>query len=112
MGDSGEGLIDSDSRIQERMDELARARSERTQVSTVPPQTAQALESLKLARADLQRQFEATTHVGRRGSLVQAIADLEAGIGVRLLDRSSRGVEPTLYGRALLGVEGNITELI
>jgi DNA-binding transcriptional LysR family regulator len=32
----------------------------------------------------------------------QAIADLEAGIGVRLLDRSSRGVEPTLYGRALL----------
>jgi DNA-binding transcriptional LysR family regulator len=32
----------------------------------------------------------------------QAIADLEAGIGVRLLDRSSRGVEPTPSGRALL----------
>ena len=32
----------------------------------------------------------------------QAIADLEAAIGVRLLDRSSRGIEPTVYGRALL----------
>jgi DNA-binding transcriptional LysR family regulator len=32
----------------------------------------------------------------------QAIADLEAAVGVRLLDRSSRGVEPTSYGRALL----------
>jgi DNA-binding transcriptional LysR family regulator len=32
----------------------------------------------------------------------QAIADLEAAIGVRLLDRSSRGVEPTVYGRVLL----------
>ena len=32
----------------------------------------------------------------------QAITDLEAAIGVRLLDRNSRGVEPTLYGRILL----------
>jgi DNA-binding transcriptional LysR family regulator len=31
-----------------------------------------------------------------------AIADLEAAVGVRLLDRSTRGVEPTLFGRALL----------
>src|SRR5262245_12083949 len=29
-----------------------------------------------------------------------AIADLEHAIGVRLLDRSRRGVEPTIYGRA------------
>jgi DNA-binding transcriptional LysR family regulator len=32
----------------------------------------------------------------------RAIADLEAAVGVRLLDRSPRGVEPTVYGRALL----------
>ena len=32
----------------------------------------------------------------------QIIADLEYAIGVSLLDRSPRGVEPTLYGRALL----------
>ena len=32
----------------------------------------------------------------------RAIAELEHAIGVRLLDRSSQGVEPTTYGRALL----------
>ncbi len=32
----------------------------------------------------------------------RAIADLERELGVRLLDRSRQGVEPTLYGRALL----------
>ncbi len=32
----------------------------------------------------------------------KAIADLEHTVGVRLLDRSKRGVEPTLYGRALI----------
>jgi DNA-binding transcriptional LysR family regulator len=31
-----------------------------------------------------------------------AIAGLEQALGVRLLDRSRRGVEPTIYGRALL----------
>jgi len=32
----------------------------------------------------------------------QVIADLEHSLGVKLFDRSSRGVEPTLYARALL----------
>jgi DNA-binding transcriptional LysR family regulator len=32
----------------------------------------------------------------------KAIADLEATVGVRLLDRSPRGVNPTVYGHALL----------
>jgi DNA-binding transcriptional LysR family regulator len=32
----------------------------------------------------------------------EVIADLEHGLGVRLLDRSPRGVEPTRYGDALL----------
>jgi DNA-binding transcriptional LysR family regulator len=32
----------------------------------------------------------------------QAIADLEHTLGVRLVDRHRRGLEPTLYGRALL----------
>jgi DNA-binding transcriptional LysR family regulator len=32
----------------------------------------------------------------------KAIADLEHALGVRLLDRSQRGVEPTPYGRALI----------
>src|SRR5262245_41810896 len=33
----------------------------------------------------------------------KAISDLEHAVGVQLLDRSKRGVEPTLYGRALIG---------
>jgi len=32
----------------------------------------------------------------------KAVGDLEAAIGARLLDRSPRGVEPTVYGHALL----------
>jgi len=32
----------------------------------------------------------------------EAIAGLEAALRVRLLDRSPRGVEPTIYARALL----------
>jgi DNA-binding transcriptional LysR family regulator len=32
----------------------------------------------------------------------KAIADLEQTVGVRLLDRGPHGVEPTLYGRALI----------
>jgi DNA-binding transcriptional LysR family regulator len=35
-------------------------------------------------------------------SVSEAIANLEATLRVRLLDRSSRGVEPTIYARALL----------
>ena len=32
----------------------------------------------------------------------KAIADLEYALGVRVLDRSRQGIEPTVYGRALL----------
>src|SRR5712691_10505781 len=32
----------------------------------------------------------------------ELMVGLEHALGVRLLDRSSRGVEPTMYGRALL----------
>jgi DNA-binding transcriptional LysR family regulator len=35
-------------------------------------------------------------------AITKAIAEMEHTLGVRLLDRTSRGVEPTPYGRALL----------
>src|SRR6267154_665391 len=35
-------------------------------------------------------------------AISKAITDLERVLGVRLLDRSRRGVEPTIYGSALL----------
>ena len=77
MGDSGEGLIDADSRIQERMDELARERAERRAVSVVDPEIVRELESLRLARTALQRQHDESTHDRRRAQLTQAIADLD-----------------------------------
>jgi len=77
MGDSGEGLIDADSRIQERMEELARARAERGAPEVKDPEAVRELESLRLARTELQRQLEATTHDRRRTQLTQAIADLD-----------------------------------
>src|ERR1043166_5838188 len=35
-------------------------------------------------------------------SISEAIANLEAALSVRLLDRSPRGIEPTIYANALL----------
>lgn len=62
------------------------------------------------------RDLHVFTTVVQRGSMAKAaqqlgvsqpavsevIADLEHALGVRLLDRSTRGVEPTIYGDALL----------
>jgi DNA-binding transcriptional LysR family regulator len=46
---------------------------------------------------------KAATHLSTSQSAVsEAIASLESALGVRLLDRSPRGIEPTVYGEALL----------
>lgn len=77
-GDSGEGLIDADARIQERMDELEEARKRaRLQVAHGDPEVMRRLESLRLARTDLEAQLEATTHEARRQQLRHAIADID-----------------------------------
>jgi DNA-binding transcriptional LysR family regulator len=36
-----------------------------------------------------------------QSAVSKSVADLEHALGVRLLDRSRRGIEPTMYGRAL-----------
>ena len=46
---------------------------------------------------------KAAGHLGTaQPALSRSIAELEHALGVRLLDRSPRGVEPTAYGRALI----------
>jgi hypothetical protein len=80
MGDSGEGLIDQDSRIQERMEELARARAERGAAEVKDPEAVREMESLRLGRTELERQLESTTHDRRRTQLTQAIADVDKKI--------------------------------
>ena len=84
MGDAGEGLIDADSRIQERMEELARERAERNAAVSVDPGQARALESLKLAKLDLERQLGATSHDGRRKVIQQAIVEIDKRIAATL----------------------------
>jgi len=45
---------------------------------------------------------QAATHLGvSQPSVSAVIADLEYTLGVKLFDRRSRGIEPTLYGHAL-----------
>jgi DNA-binding transcriptional LysR family regulator len=48
-----------------------------------------------MARAAMQLGVSAPT-------VSEVIADLEHGLGVQLLDRSPQGVEPTIYGQAIL----------
>ena len=80
MGDSGEGLIDQDSRSQERMEELARARAERGAAEVKDPEAVREMESMRLARTELERQLESTTHDRRRTQLTQAIGDVDKKI--------------------------------
>ena len=81
MGDAGEGLVDNEARAQERRDELERARQERRSpgVDTSPDALARRreTESLRLARAELQRQLDATTVERRRAQLAGAIAEID-----------------------------------
>jgi hypothetical protein len=77
MGDAGEGLVDAESRIQERLEELARERADKRAGPAPDPKAAGELESLRLARTELQRQLEATSHDRRRAQLRQAIAELD-----------------------------------
>jgi hypothetical protein len=80
MGDSGEGLIDADARIQERMEELERERKQQHARTARDPEKVRAFESLKLARKELEGQLAATTIDRRRTQLKQAIAEVDKRI--------------------------------
>ena len=77
MGDSGEGLIDADARIQERMEDLERERTTSRTKDSRDPEQVRALESLRLARTELGRQLEATAHERRRAQITQAIEEVD-----------------------------------
>ena len=73
MGDAGEGLIDQDSRIQERMEELERERA-KSQIRDVRnPEAVRMLESLRLAR----------TASGSRTSFICAFARSRSSSSIR-----------------------------
>lgn len=80
MGDAGEGLIDAEARIQERMEELERERTTARGKAVRNPEQVRALESLKLARTDFERQLAAATNERRKTQITQAMAELEKRI--------------------------------
>lgn len=78
MGDSGEGLVDADSRIQEQMEEREAERRRRASGQPAPdPERTRTLESLRLARAELERQANTTTHPVRREQIQAALAEID-----------------------------------
>lgn len=86
MSDAGEGLIDAEARIQERMEELERERSEKAVRELRDPEGQRVIESLKLARKEFERQLSLTTHAQRRAQLTEALAEVDR----RLAEASSR----------------------
>ena len=76
MGDAGEGLIDAEARIQERMDQLALERAQKHVRTVKDPARLRAIESLRLARTELEGQLAATSHERRRAQIVEAITEL------------------------------------
>ena len=77
MGDAGEGLVDAESRIAERMEELERARFEKNEREVRDPDAARTLAQLKLARTELERQLQNPAYERRKASIAQAIAELD-----------------------------------
>jgi hypothetical protein len=80
MSDSGEGLVDAEARLQERIEERERERQRRSTTPVKDPQRARLLESLRLARMELERQSTATQHPVRQKQIALAIAELDKRI--------------------------------
>lgn len=81
MGDAGEGLVDAESRLAERMEEREQERRRARAGGKGPdPERARVLESLRLARTEMQRQLEVATHEARRQQLTQALAEIDKRI--------------------------------
>ena len=80
MGDSGEGLVDAEAKIQERMEELQNSREQARKPKVRNPERVRKIESLKLARKDLNRQLEAATHPTRKVQLSNTISEIDRQI--------------------------------
>jgi len=81
IGDAGEGLVDAESRLAERMEEREQEKKKaRLAAKGGDPERTRQAESFRLARTELQRQMELTTHEARRKQLTQAIAELDKRI--------------------------------
>ena len=81
MGDAGEGLVDAESRLAERMEEREEEkRKARQGVKNADPERVRQVESLRLARTESQRQLELATHQARKQQLTQVLAEIDRRI--------------------------------
>jgi hypothetical protein len=76
MGDAGEGLIDAEDRFQQWIAEREQQR-QRKGVASVDPERERRLNSLRLAKAELERQRAVTTSEIRLEQIRQALAEIE-----------------------------------
>ena len=76
MGDAGEGLIDAEDRYQQFVAEREQAKQRRGVVGA-DPERERKVGSLRLAKAELERQRESTTSEIRREQIRQALAEIE-----------------------------------
>ena len=79
-GDAGEGLVDAESRLAERMEEREQEKRKARLGAKGDPERARQIESLRLAKTELQRQLEVTTHEARKKQLGEALAELDRRI--------------------------------
>lgn len=81
MGDAGEGLVDAESRLAERMEEREEEKRKARQTpKSGDPERNRQVESCRLARTEMQRQRDLATHQARKQQLDQAIAELDRRI--------------------------------
>jgi CHASE3 domain sensor protein len=80
MGDAGEGLVDNDSKIQERMEEMQKSREKARQPAVENPELLRKIESLQLARKEMVNQLEKTTHEARKTQINAALAEIDRRI--------------------------------
>jgi hypothetical protein len=76
MSDAGEGLVDAEARLQEQMDAREHDRKRRGP-KVEDPEKHRATESLKLARADMERQLELTAHPIRKDQIALALKEID-----------------------------------
>lgn len=84
MGDSGEGLVDAEARIQEQIDEREAERRRRSGGGPkIDPEKVREVESLRLAKSNLERQAAAAAHPVRKQQIKLAIAEIDKRLALR-----------------------------
>jgi hypothetical protein len=76
MGDAGEGLIDAEDRFQQWVAEREQQK-QRKGIAAADPARERKLTSLRLARAELERQRAVTPSPIRQKQIGQALSDLD-----------------------------------